>query len=857
MQKKDYNHREIEAKWQRHWAETEAFKVEVDAQKPKYYVLDMFPYPSGAGLHVGHVEGYTASDIVARFKRHQGYNVLHPIGWDSFGLPAEQYAIRTGTHPAETTEKNINNFKRQLKSLGFSYDWSREFATSDPKHYKWTQWIFTKLYEKGLAYEAEVEVNYCPQLKTVLANEEVENGLSVEGGYPVIRKPLKQWMLKITAYAERLLEDLEELDWPENIKKQQRNWIGKSRGVRIEFPLEQDRDKRVSVFTTCPDTLLGVTFAVLSPEHPLVHTLTTPDQKDAVEKYQKEVLSKSEIDRTELNKDKTGVFTGGYILNPITNEKVPVWIADYVLMSYGTGAVMAVPAHDERDFEFSQKYGLPIKSVIAPNVEDIKDEDAESLVNAIVNSTKPWFEGGTIINSSFDDFTIDGLTTKEAKQKVGEWIELHGYGAFETNYKLRDWLFSRQRYWGEPFPILTYEDGSRRLLDEDELPLMPPKLDDFKPSEEGYSPLAKADEWVNTYDQKRQMPAKREINTMPQWAGSCWYYLRFLDPLNEAKAWDDIKENYWMPVDLYIGGGEHAVLHLLYARFWHKVLYDCGLVSTKEPFYKLRNQGMLVSRSYRIPGGAYVAPEDVKEEDGEYFHKSSGEKLISQLEKMSKSKLNGVTPDELLEKFGADAIRLYEMFMGPLEKEKIWNTKAVSGCRRFLVKLFDLVQSEKVTDETTKEHYKLGYTLVKGVVEDTQKLYFNTAISKMMEFVNNMSKQSTYSKQTLKWIAICLHSYAPHIAQEIWSMLGESGLVDHAEFPEVDETYLSEDSTSYVIQINGKLRANIELSTNTDKEQVLAAAKDLPKIQGYLADVEIMKVIFVPKKLLNIVVKPK
>lgn len=856
MSRKEYNHKEIEAKWQRHWKETEAFKVEADPQKPKYYVLDMFPYPSGAGLHVGHVEGYTASDIVARFKRHQGYNVLHPIGWDSFGLPAEQYAIRTGTHPAQTTELNIQNFKRQLQSLGFSYDWSREFATSDPKHYKWTQWIFTKLYEKGLAYEAEVEVNYCPHLKTVLANEEVENGLSVEGGYPVIRKPLKQWMLKITEYAERLLEDLDELDWPENIKKQQKNWIGKSTGVRVEFPLEKDREKRVSVFTTCPDTLFGVTFAVLSPEHPLVNELTTPEQSAAIEKYRKEVQAKSEIDRTELNKDKTGVFTGGYILNPITNEKVPVWIADYVLMSYGTGAVMAVPGHDERDYEFATKYNLPIRCVIEPSIDAIEGDEPEKTLEAIRSSQEPWFGPGTIINSSFEDFSMDGLTSKEAKQKAGEWIELHGYGAFETNYKLRDWLFSRQRYWGEPFPLLTYEDGTRRLLDEEELPLIPPELDDFKPSEEGYSPLAKAEDWVNTYDQKMQKPARRETNTMPQWAGSCWYYLRFLDPLNEAKAWDELKENYWMPVDLYIGGGEHAVLHLLYARFWHKVLFDCGLVSTKEPFYKLRNQGMIVSRSYRVPGGVYVAPEDVSEKEGGYYHKESGEKLVSQLEKMSKSKLNGVTPDELLETYGADAIRLYEMFMGPLEKEKVWNTKAVSGCRRFLVKLFDLVQSDKVSDETTDAHYKLGYTLVKGVVEDTQKLLFNTAISKMMEFVNGMSKQPTYSNKVLKWVAICLHSYAPHIAQEIWSLLGETGLVDAEGFPEINESYLKEDKVSYAIQINGKLRSNIQISADAEQDVVLDAAKQEPKVQKYLDGFDIVKVIFVPKRLLNIVIKP-
>ncbi len=706
MEKKKYDHRAVEAKWQKYWDEHKTFATEVDRSKPKYYVLDMFPYPSGAGLHVGHVEGYTATDILARYKRQKGFQVLHPMGWDSFGLPAEQYAVRTGTHPSITTKKNIDTFRRQLKSLGYSYDWDREIATSDPDYYKWTQWIFTKLYEKGLAYEAEMYVNYCPKLGTVLANEEVENGRSKEGGHPVERKPLRQWILKITAYAERLIDDLALLDWPESLKKLQINWIGKSEGAEVDFAIAQQAES-LKIFTTCPDTLFGVTYMVIAPEHPLVEKLTTPEQQAAVAAYRTEAMKKSDMDRTELAKTKTGVFTGAFAINPVNQERIPIWISDYVLMTYGTGAIMAVPAHDERDFEFALQYKLSVRPVYEPELaahpELLPKDASENVVREqVLKGQRCWPGEGRSINSDNGSLNINGMSVAEAKKKTIQWLAETGHGKPTVNYKLRDWLFSRQRYWGEPFPLVHLADGTIRMLEVDELPLCLPEINDFKPSGDGQSPLAKAKDWLNIEDAKSGQQARRETNTMPNWAGSCWYYLRFCDPHNQHAAWDKEKENYWLPVDMYIGGVEHAVLHLLYARFWHKVLYDCGYVSTPEPFQTLRNQGLIVARSFQKEDGTYVMPADVQEKNGEYTLKTTGEALSSQVEKMSKSKLNGVSPDEIIDEFGADALRLYEMFMGPLEKEKIWNTDAVNGCKRFLNRFYDLVISEKVTDEDSE-----------------------------------------------------------------------------------------------------------------------------------------------------------
>lgn len=816
----------IEKKWQRFWKEQKPFVAKEDASKPKYYVLDMFPYPSGAGLHVGHLIGYTATDIIGRYKLARGFSVLHPMGWDSFGLPAEQYAIRTGTHPSVTTHVNIRNFKTQLDSLGYAYDWDRELMTSDPKYYKWTQWIFTKLYEKGLAYQAEMLVNWCPALGTVLANEEIEAGHSKEGGHPVERRPLKQWVLKITQYADRLLKDLDDVDWPEGLKRLQRNWIGRSEGAVIEFPVVGTSQK-IEVFTTCPHTLFGATYMVVSPEHPLVESLTTPDHKKEVEHYQRATAEKSDLERTELSKVKTGVFTGSFATNPVNHQKIPIWIADYVLMGYGTGAIMAVPAHDERDHEFAEQFNLPIVSVIDEN--------------------------GHCIHSKSEEVTLNGLLVDQAQMKILEWLEQKGIGKKRVNYKLRDWLFSRQRYWGEPFPILHFEDGTMRPLSLDELPLEPPEVIEYKPTPSGESPLAKVREWVEIEDHKTGRGAKRETNTMPQWAGSCWYYLRFCDPHNEKKAWSTENENYWMPVDLYVGGAEHAVLHLLYARFWHKVLFDCKLVKESEPFKKLVNQGLIVSRSYQNSHGIYLTPEEVTEKEGSYYHWETGEELRSQVEKMSKSKLNGVSPDEVIEEYGADALRLYSMFMGPIDKEKVWNTEGVSGCRRFLNRFFEMVTSDKVTNEESHEGLKLAHKLVQGVTDDIEKLLFNTAISKMMEFINEFTKLPHYPKKALKMAVQMLAPFAPHMGEELWGDLGEVPSVTLAPWPTVDPSYLVEESALYIIQINGKVRGKYQLPKHTSQETVLEMAKNDPALAKYLQG-EIQKVVFVPEKLLNIVV---
>lgn len=833
MVKKKYDHRFVETKWQKVWEDNKEFHVEVDPSKPKYYILDMFPYPSGAGLHVGHVTGYTATDILARYKRQKGFNVLHPMGWDSFGLPAEQYAVRTGTHPSITTKKNIDTYRRQLKSLGFSYDWDREIATSDATYYKWTQWIFTKLYEKGLAYEAEVQVNFCPTLGTVLSNEEVEDGRSKEGGYPIVRKPLKQWILKITEYAEQLLADLDGLDWPDYLKQLQRNWIGKSEGAKIQFPLET-HGGYIECFTTTPETIFGITFLVIAPEHPLVDSLIAKKESLAVNQYLESIQSKSDLERTDLNKDKTGVFTGSYALHPITKKKIPIWIADYVLMNFGTGAVMGVPAHDQRDYEFVQKFNLPIVQVIRPVQE--KDEDRA-------------YEGdGVITHSCHGSCDINDLSRAEAKTKIIDYLERENLGVRCTTYKLRDWLFSRQRYWGEPFPILHYEDGSKRVLGVDELPLTPPTIDDYKPGEDGRSPLAKVKQWVEIKDPKTGKKAYRETNTMPQWAGSCWYYLRFCDPHNAEAAWSSEKEKYWMPVDLYVGGVEHAVLHLLYSRFWHKVLYDLGLVSTKEPFQVLRNQGLVVSKSYKKKDGNYIDPEHVEEEI------AKGHFVIEQVEKMSKSKLNGVTPDDIIDEFGADSLRLYEMFMGPFDKEKLWNTDAVTGCYRFINKVYDLAVSEKLSHDVTEEAMKLGHRLVHQVSSDIEKMSFNTAIARMMEFMNAFQPLPVYPIAVVKMLLQMLYPLAPHVSEECWEILGEKKRLLNSPYPQADARYLQDDLITYVVQINGKVRARIEAARDLSSEDVFAEAVSQENVQKFLLG-KVQKKVFVPNKLLNIVLE--
>lgn len=854
-----YDHKKIESKWQKFWLENKTFKSEADPSKPKYYVLDMFPYPSGAGLHVGHVEGYTATDIMARYKRQKGHNVLHPMGWDSFGLPAEQYAIRTGTHPEITTKENIDNFRRQLRSLGFSYDWDRELATSDPKYYKWTQWIFTKLYEKGLAYEAEMFVNYCPALGTVLANEEVENGRSKEGGHSIERRPLRQWVLKITAYADRLIEDLKLVNWSESLKKLQINWIGRSEGATVNFGIE-GREEQLTVFTTCPDTLFGVTYMVLAPEHPLVPLITTREQKASIEAYQKETSSKSDLLRTELNKTKSGVFTGAYSINPVTGHKIPVWISDYVLIGYGTGAIMAVPAHDERDFAFAKQYSLPITAVYDPDMsahpELVPDGMTPDEVRCeVINGKRCWPGEGVSIHSANAEISLNGLRVSAAKQRMIKWLEDKGFGKSTISYKLRDWLFSRQRYWGEPFPILHFEDGTKRALAIDELPLCPPEIADYKPLGDGQSPLANAKEWVEIHDSKTGLKAKRETNTMPQWAGSCWYYLRFCDPHNTEEAWNKEIEKYWMNVDLYIGGVEHAVLHLLYSRFWHKVLYDCGLVSTIEPFQELRNQGMILARSFQRSNGTYVEEANVVEKNGKYFEKTSGEELRTQVEKMSKSKLNGVTPDDVIEEFGADSLRMYEMFMGPLEKEKIWSTDAVSGCSRFLSRFYDLAISEKLTDEMSEEALKLGHRLVYGVCKDIEAMQFNTAIAKMMEFINSFTKLSAYPRSIVKMATQALMPFAPHIAEEVWEILGCQESLSNTPYPAIDMSLLEDATITYVVQVNGKLRGRFDLPKNQPQEVVMKAAMENPIISKHLDNLTVEKAIFVPNKLLNFVAR--
>ncbi len=854
----EYDHRKIEKKWQKFWLENKTFQSKIDKTKPKFYILDMFPYPSGAGLHVGHVTGYTGTDIFSRYKKQQGFNVLHPMGWDSFGLPAEQYAIRTGTHPAITTKANINTYRRQLQSLGFSYDWDREISTSEPSYYKWTQWIFTKLYEKNLAYEAEINVNYCPYLGTVLANEEIENGKAKEGGYPIERRPLKQWILKITEYADRLIDDLDLVDWPENLKKLQINWIGKSKGAKVNFE-EKTTKKQIEVFTTRPDTLFGATYFVLAPEHPLVSEITTKKQKKEVEEYLKKTASKSDLERTDLAKEKTGVFTGAYVINPVNDSAIPVWVADYVLINYGSGAIMAVPAHDERDFEFAIKYGLPIKCVYDPDPKELtpeKGKSIEKIREEILNGKRCYTGDGKCINSENSTLNLNGHKIEDAKHKMTFWLEENEKGQMSISYKLRDWLFSRQRYWGEPFPILHFEDGTKRILDLDELPLIPPKLDNYKPAGGGESPLARAQDWINIIDKKTNRKAARESNTMPQWAGSCWYYLRFTDPNNDNEAWSKEAEKYWMPVDLYVGGAEHAVLHLLYARFWHKVLFDCGLVHTKEPFKTYRYQGVVTAPSYKLASGGYADPNHVVKKGDKFFSKD-GEEVKVLLEKMSKSKLNGVTPDDIIEEFGADSLRLYEMFMGPFDREKIWNTDAVSGCKRFLNRFYELVFGDKLSDKPLEEASKLGHRLVNSVTKEIESMQFNTAIAHMMEFINEFTKLPHYPKEIVKMAVLALSPFTPHIAEELWEKLGEKGSISTAPWPKVNSKYLVDEMAIFVIQVNGKLRDNLHLAKDSSKEDVYDIAIQQSKIKKFLEDMKVEKVIFVPGKLLNIVVVSK
>ncbi|HOO14653.1 MAG TPA: leucine--tRNA ligase [Candidatus Marinimicrobia bacterium] len=803
-----YPFKEIELKWQKYWEENKTFKTPDKSNKPKYYVLDMFPYPSGAGLHVGHPEGYIASDIIARYKRKKGFNVLHPMGWDAFGLPAENYALQTGTHPKITTERNINTFRRQIKSFGFSYDWDREINTTDPKYYKWTQWIFQQIYKMGLAYLAEVPVNWCPELKTVLANEEVINGKSERGGYPVIRIPMRQWMLKITAYADRLLEDLDLVDFPESIKEMQRNWIGRSEGADIDFKIEGS-DQTIRVFTTRPDTLFGATYMVLAPEHPILKTLVPPEYKKTVEAYQQAAALKSDLDRTELAKEKTGVFTGLYAINPANNRRIPIWTSDYVLMSYGTGAIMAVPGHDQRDWEFAKKFGLEIVEVISGG--DI---------------TKEAYVGdGILVNSGF----LNGLNVAEAKRRIIEWLSEKGIGQSRVQYKLRDWVFSRQRYWGEPFPLYYDEDNNIHLIDESKLPLELPPLEKYEPSGTGESPLANLPEWVDFIDPETGKHCRYDTNTMPQWAGSCWYYLRFIDPHNDETFCDREKEKLWMPVDLYIGGAEHAVLHLLYARFWHKVLYDLGYVSTPEPFMKLVNQGMILG------------------EDGE---------------KMSKSRGNVINPDEIIETYGADTFRMYEMFMGPLTRVKPWNTSSIDGVFRFLNRVWNLYVTEEglispdikdITPDASTNSI-LHKTIFK-ITDDIENLRFNTAISQMMILVNEIAKLAVKPLSVMKTFLHLLNPFAPHISEHIWNLMGNDQSLAYLDWPNYDPSLIIDDLVTMAVQVNGKIRGTFDIERDSEDQVCIDKALQIDNVRRYLEGHTIVKTVVVKNKIVSIVLK--
>ncbi len=832
-----YDPAQIEPKWQKIWDDARVFEVSNDIdelkKKPKFYVLDMFPYPSASGLHVGHPEGYTATDVVARLKRMQGFNVLHPMGWDAFGLPAERAAMRDNIHPAIITQQNIDNFRRQIKRLGFSYDWSREIDTSSPDYYRWTQWIFLKLYDKGLAYLAEVPVNWCPALGTVLANEEVKDGKYVETGDPVEKRMMRQWMLKITAYAEQLINDLDSVDWPEGVKEMQRNWIGKSYGAHINFAVEGHSDP-LKVYTTRPDTIFGVTFCVVAPEHPLVSAVTTDSQRAHVDAYIATTTSRSDQERLGDAAHKTGVFTGAFAINPLSGARIPIWVADYVLMTYGTGAIMAVPGHDERDEAFARTYSLPIISVVN--------------------------EKQVIINSEF----LNGLAVSQAITGAIEHLEKAGLGEGTVQYRLRDWLFSRQRYWGEPFPI-AYVDNEAIPLAAELLPIVLPHVDSFTPTQDGQPPLARAgDEWLDIVLPDGQK-ARRETNTMPQWAGSCWYYLRFLDPQNTQAPWSKEAEQYWMPVDLYIGGVEHAVLHLLYSRFWHKVLYDCGLVHTKEPYQKLFNQGMILAQSYRDAQGKYYYPEDIESIDGKYIAKSTQRPVVAQTEKMSKSKFNVINPDDVISEYGADAMRLYELFMGPLEQVKMWQMSGVEGVYRFLHRTWRLVINEETNElverlndepgDSIPELWRSLHKTIKKVEEDTLALRFNTAISQMMTFVNEVTAfQGAIPKEILRLFLPVLAPYAPHLAEELWQRLGESTLLAIKSWPQFDASLCVDDTVNITLQVNGKKRDEMTVSRELTKEELEKLALERPLIQRFMEGKPVRKVIVVLGRIVNVVV---
>ncbi len=804
-----YDHKTIEKKWQKFWKKNETFKADLNKDQKKYYALDMFPYPSGQGLHVGHPEGYTATDVMSRMKRMQGFNVLHPMGWDAFGLPAEQYALKTGHNPKDFTNKNIDHFRDQIQSLGFSYDWDREVNTTDPKFYKWTQWIFEQLYKKGLAYESEIMVNWAPDFMggTVVANEEVEDGKTKRGGYPVYRKPMRQWVLKITAYADRLIDDLDLVDWPESVKEMQRNWIGRSEGASVFFPVVGDEDTKIEVFTTRADTLFGASYVVLAPEQELVDQLTTPEHKAEVEKYKEEASRRSDLERTDLNKDKTGVFTGSYVINPVNGEKLPIWISDYVLASYGTGAVMAVPSGDQRDYDFATKFNLPIKPII---------EGADISEGA--------FDGdGKHINSGF----LDGLNIADAKQKMIDWLEEHDAGHKKVNYRLRDWIFSRQRYWGEPIPVIHWDDGTTSLVPEDELPLELPKTDNIEPSGTGESPLANVEDWVNVYDENGRH-GLRETNTMPQWAGSSWYWLRYTDPHNDEEFASKEALDYWSPVDLYVGGAEHAVLHLLYARFWHKVLYDLGLVPTKEPFMKLVNQGMILGSNH---------------------------------EKMSKSKGNVVNPDDIVDQYGADTLRLYEMFMGPLEESVPWDEKGLHGANKWVQRVWRLLMDDnnhlrdRVSTFNDGKLTKVYNQTVKKVTEDYERMHFNTAISQLMVFVNEAYKVDDLPVEYMKGFVKMIAPIMPHMAEELWSQFGESDTITYQPWPTYDPKALVEDEVEMIVQVNGKVRAKIKMAKDTDRDEAQQLALANEHVKKFTDGKDIKKVIVVPNKIVNIVAK--
>ncbi len=885
----DYNFTEFEKKWQEYWLENKIFASEADMSKPKFYCLDMFPYPSGAGLHVGHPEGYTATDIICRYKRAKGFNVLHPMGWDAFGLPAEQYAIQTGTHPAITTQKNCDTFRRQIQSLGLSYDWDREINTTDPGYFKWTQWIFIRLYNtwfdkdlqkgrpineliipeeikakgkeavveyinsKRLAYYDNAQVWWCKHCKTVCANEEVLNDGSHEkcGTKEVERRFLKQWMLRIPLYAERLLQGLDDLDWPLGVKDMQRNWIGKSTGAEVDFEID-GLGKSLRVYTTRPDTLFGATYMVIAPEHVMVNEIVTNDQKEAVEAYIKAAALKSDLDRTELAKEKTGVFTGRYAKNPLTGKLIPIWVADYVLMGYGTGAIMAVPAHDTRDFEFAKAFGLPIICILNPQTEDT------DLREKVLQGNACWTEDGLYINSSNEELCLDinSLNKQEGIKVVTEWLEKNNLGKATTNFKIRDWLFSRQRYWGEPFPIIHWEDGEVTVLNDSELPIELPKTDKYLPSETGESPLANAVDWLEVTDSNGRK-GRRETNTMPQWAGSCWYYLRYIDPVNDSEPFSKAKENYWMPVDLYVGGAEHAVLHLLYSRFWHKVLFDLGIVSTNEPYQKLYNQGMILAFAYETGSGSKVASDLVEEKEGKYFHINTGEELKQIVAKMSKSLKNVVNPDDVVKSYGADSLRLYEMFMGPLDATKPWTENGVKGVSNFLKRVwyFFSETNNLFEGEEDKETLKVLHQTIKKVGDDIEDLKFNTAISQMMIFTNHCLKKGKVTKETAETFMKVLAPYSPHIAEEIWSIYGNKPSVSQQIWPVFNESYLAEDTVLYPVSFNGKMRFQMELPVDISNEEIEKSVLSNEMSAKWIEGKEIVKFIIVPKKIINIVVK--